>query len=262
MTIPIRALGMASGLIVFLDYDGTLVGIRKRPGLALLSPRRRSLLEALRRTAAVVVVTGRSLAEARRLVGIPSLDRIGNHGFEIAHGGRTWVHPAADAHRAALRSALRRIRARTRDLDGVLVEDKGLTAGVHYRLLDHPRIGRLRAIVLEEIGRAEGSLKATFGKKVIEIRPDVDWDKGQGVLEYLRRLGPEPGRSLLYIGDDRTDEDAFRALKGRATTILVGRGRRSAAEFSVRGVSQVWSLLEELAALRSARTARPSSRLR
>lgn len=256
MNIPVRALGRSPGLIAFLDYDGTLVGLQNRPELARLSPRRRDLLKKLGRTAVVAVATGRSVAEARRLVGIPSLDCIGNHGFEIASGDRTWIHPAAAESRAALRSALRRIRARSAGLDGVLVEDKGLTAGVHYRLLDPARIGRLKSIVLEETGREEGSLKATFGKKVIEIRPNADWDKGRGVLEYMRWLGPEPGRRVLYIGDDKTDEDAFRALRGRAITVVVGRGEGSAAGFRLPGVNQVWALLGALAVSRSSQEVR------
>ncbi|MHB8094483.1 MAG: trehalose-phosphatase [Candidatus Aminicenantales bacterium] len=262
MNIPIRALGRSPGLIAFLDYDGTLVGLRKRPELARLSPRRRGVLKELGRTAVVTAVTGRSVAEARRLIGIPSLDCIGNHGFEIAHGDRTWIHPGAAESRAVLRSALRRIRARSADLDGVLIEDKGLTAGVHYRLLDPAHVGWLRSVVLKETGRERGLLKATFGKKVIEIRPNADWDKGRGVLEYIRWLGPEPGRKALYIGDDRTDEDAFRALRGRGTTIVVGRAEGSAAEFSVRGVNQVWALLGELVALRSSQIIRPMPRCR
>ena len=95
MTIPVRDLGASQDLVVFLDYDGTLVGLRARPDLARLSHRRRVLLETLGRTAIVAVVTGRSLAEARRLVGLPSLAYIGNHGLEIAYGNATWVHPEA-----------------------------------------------------------------------------------------------------------------------------------------------------------------------
>ena len=262
MNIPVRALGRSPGLIAFLDYDGSLVGLRNRPELARLSHPRRDLLKKLGRTALVVVVTGRSVAEVRRLIGIPSLDCIGNHGFEIAHGDRSWVHPGAEECRAVLRSVLRRIRARSAGRDGVLVEDKGLTAGVHYRLLDPARVDWLMSVVLEEIGREAGSLRATFGKKVIEIRPNADWNKGRGVLEYIRWLGPEPGRRVVYIGDDRTDEDAFRALRGRGTTIVVGRAEGSAAEFSVRGVNQVWSLLRELAALRSSRKIHPAPRRR
>jgi len=251
MRIPLRALGTSPSLLVLLDYDGTLVGLRGRPELARLSTWRRGLLEALDKTAVVAVVTGRGLDEVRRLVGIPSLGYIGNHGLEIARGNKTWVHPAAAKCRGELHSALRRIRARAAGLKGVIVEDKGATAGIHYRLLEPSRVRRLKGIVLEEIERRGGALRATFGKKVIEIRPNVDWDKGRGVLEFMRWLGPAADRRLIYIGDDRTDEDAFRALRGIGSTVLVGAAPGSAAEFRLRGVRQVWALLRDLKAMRS-----------
>jgi trehalose-phosphatase len=118
----------------------------------------------------------------------------------------------------------------------------------------------LKGIVLEEIERRGGRLRATFGKKVIEIRPDLDWDKGRGVLEFMRWLGPAVDRRLIYIGDDRTDEDAFRALRGIGTTVLVGAAAWSAAEFRLPGVNQVWSLLGELTVSRSSQKARPRPR--
>jgi trehalose 6-phosphate phosphatase len=260
MSIPVRALATSPALLVLLDYDGTLVGLRSRPELARLSSRRRGLLESLGRTAVVAVVTGRRLAEAQQLVGIPSLGYIGNHGLEIAYGNRTWVHPAAEKSGRDLRSALRRIRAGAEGLRGVIVEDKGVTAGIHYRLLEPSGVGHLKGIVLEEIERRGGRLRATFGKKVIEIRPDLDWDKGRGVLEFMRWLGPAVDRRLIYIGDDRTDEDAFRALRGIGTTVLVGAAAWSAAEFRLPGVNQVWSLLGELTVSRSSQKVRPRPR--
>lgn len=251
MTIPVRELGAYPALFVFLDYDGTLVGLRSRPEFACLSFRRRGLLESLGKTAVVAVVTGRSLAEARRLVGLPLLAYIGNHGMEIGHGTRTWVHPEAEKARPDLAAVLKRIRARTTDLAGVIVEDKGLTAGIHYRLLDRPRVCRLKGIVQEELERRGPALKTTCGKKVIEIRPNIDWDKGRGVLEFMRWFGPSAGRRLIYIGDDRTDEDAFRALRRIGATVRVGAATESAAEFRLCGVGGVWSLLKDLVALRT-----------
>jgi trehalose 6-phosphate phosphatase len=250
MSIPVQALGVSPALLVLLDYDGTLIGLRGRPELARLSTWRRRLLDELGRTAVLAIVTGRGLGEIQGLVGIPSLAYIGNHGLEIAHGNRTWVHPGATERRGDLASVLRRIRTRTADLAGVIVEDKGLTAGIHYRLLDHPRVGRLKGIVHEELERRGAALKAAYGKKVIEIRPNLDWDKGRGVLEFMGWLGPAEGRSLIYIGDDRTDEDAFRVLAGVGATVRVGTAKDSSAEFRLRGVGQVWALLRALTALR------------
>ena len=262
MSIPVRALGTSPALLVLLDYDGTLVGLKSRPELARLSSRRRSLLEALGRTAVIAVVTGRSLAESRKLVGIPTIAYIGNHGLEISYGRRTWVHPGAKERQKDLAAVLRTIRARTAGFAGMIVEDKGLTAGIHYRLLARRDVGRLERIVREEIERRGPALRTTRGRKVVEIRPAVEWDKGHATLEFLRWLGPAAGRRLIYIGDDRTDEDAFRALRRIGTTVLVGAAARSAAEFRLPGVNQVWSLLGELAVLRASRDIRPGPRRR
>ncbi|MBE3131202.1 MAG: hypothetical protein IMZ54_10890, partial [Acidobacteria bacterium] len=95
MSIPVQALGVSPALLVLLDYDGTLIGLRGRPELARLSTWRRRLLDELGRTAVLAIVTGRGLGEIQELVGIPSLAYIGNHRLEIAHGNRTWVHPGA-----------------------------------------------------------------------------------------------------------------------------------------------------------------------
>lgn len=106
----------------------------------------------------------------------------------------------------------------------------------------------LAAIVDEEVRRSRGALVLSRGKMVLEIRPDVDWDKGHAVLELMRRTGDAASRFPIYIGDDRTDEDAFRALGDRGLSIRVGTGRQTQARHRLRSVEEVWRFL---AALRS-----------
>lgn len=233
-------------IAVFLDYDGTLVGIRRRPELARLGPKRRAELGRLGRRARVAIVSGRPLAEVRRLVGVPGLAYVGNHGLEIRAKGRTWVHPAAARRAGAVARAVAAVRARTADLPGVLVEDKGLTASVHYRLAGERLRRPLGRIVAEEVRRSRGALALSRGKMVLEIRPNVDWDKGRGVLELMRRTGDGGSRFPIYIGDDRTDEDAFRALGDRGLSIRVGTGRRTLARYRLRSVEEVWRFLTAL----------------
>jgi trehalose 6-phosphate phosphatase len=233
-------------LAVLLDYDGTLVAIRKRPELARLHPGRKALLARLGRRTLVGLVSGRPLDELRRMVGVAGIAYVGNHGMEIRVNGRVWVHPPAArlAHRLARTTSV--IRARAGDLQGVLVEDKGLTASAHYRLASPRHRGLLRAIVAEEVFRSRGALVLTQGKMVLEIRPNTVWDKGRGVLKLMSLAGCSKACFPVYIGDDRTDEDAFRVLAGRGLTIHVGRSRRTQARSRLRSVDEVWRFLAGL----------------
>jgi trehalose 6-phosphate phosphatase len=232
---------------LFLDYDGTLVGIRRRPELARLRSDRRAVLVRLARLAEVIIVSGRPLEEVRRLVGIPGLVYVGNHGLEIAGDGRVWVHPLAARRVSAVTRATVALRARTLGMPGILVEDKGLTASVHYRAAKRRLHKPILAIAEDEIRRSRGALVLRQGKMVLEIRPRLDWDKGQSVLRLLRAPRRRSrGAWPIYIGDDLTDEDAFRALGDRGLTVHVGRRADTLARNSLDGVGQVWTFLSGL----------------
>lgn len=244
-------------LAVLLDYDGTIVPIRRKPELATLGPERRAELRRLGRKALVGVVSGRPLSEIRRLVGIPGLAYAGNHGMEIRVNGRNWIHPGAAAKVQAVALAAAAIEARTGRLAGAFVEDKGLTASVHFRLAAARRRAEIRAVVAEEVLRSRGGLALTRGKMVLEVRPNVAWDKGRGVLELMRRAKCPGPVFPIYIGDDRTDEDAFGALRERGLTIRVGSGKRTLARHRLRDVEEVWGFLTALR-LRLATVPKPS----
>lgn len=233
-------------ILLFLDYDGTLVPIKKTPELAVLHPLRREFLKRLGEKAFVCIVSGRSLAEIRRLVTIKSLAYVGNHGLEIACRQKVWVHPEAIKIKPILRNSLKRIQEMTQDLPGVLIENKGLTGSIHYRQLPRASWKPLKEIVQAEIGSRGRALKITKGKRVFEIRPKLKWDKGQGVKKLISRLRPTETTIRVYIGDDQTDEDAFKALDKDALTILVGRRENTFARYHLRDVDGVWKLLRAL----------------
>ena len=238
--------GRGERLFIFLDYDGTLVRIRRTPDVATLHPARRRLLERLAGKAFVCVVSGRSLSDIRRTVGIPGLSYAGNHGLEISLHDRLWVHPRARAIGPSLEKTVRRIEVGLSGFAGAFVERKGVTASVHYRLMARRLVPDLKAAVGKAVGAAGGRIVLTEGKKVIELRPRFAWDKGSAVREILRRQRPGPGAVTIYIGDDRTDEDAFEALRRRAVTIRVGMRGSTAARFRLTGVDAVWRLLRAL----------------
>ncbi len=237
------------GLILLTDFDGTLAPIVDRPEAARPTRRTRQILSRLARhpRARVGIISGRSLAGLRRLIGVPNAAYAGCHGLEIAWGGFRFRHPGAVALLPLLRRVTGQLRRGSAGHRGVLVKPKGLTLSLHYRLAD-PRIVPALRTMIGEILRTAPALELLAGKKVLELRPRVGWGKGQAVRLLRDRLARSLGRRplTLYVGDDETDEEAFQALRGRAVCVAVGR-RRTRAAYRLRGPSAVERLLAWLA---------------
>lgn len=234
-------------LALFLDYDGTLTPIVERPEDAVLATPAR---EALRRAAErwpVAIVSGRDLEDVRARVGIEGLSYAGCHGFEIAgpRGGR--VHAAAAAAAPQLGAAADMVAHDTRGIPGVQLERKRFTLAVHYRRAPEARVHDVHEAVARALAR-HPALRMTEGKKVWELQPDVDWDKGRAVLWLMQTLKLEDALPV-YIGDDVTDEDAFRALAGHGVGIAVQETPRpTAARYVLPDPEAVRELLSALAA--------------
>lgn len=245
----------ARHIYLFLDYDGTVVPIRKTPGRAVLSTRVQNTLIRLARSPGVTVcvVTGRSLADIRRMVQIPRLALIANHGFEICSDGAIWIHPGAIRLSPRLMELYAALRRTLDPIRNVLVENKWRSVSVHYRNVDGSKIPRVRSIVqacAEAFGR---SFRITQGKKVVEIRPNIRWDKGRAVLRFLSRKRIPAKSLILYFGDDVTDEDAFNVLVSKAITVKVGHFRSTFARYYVRNPDEVRKMLNAICAARQKR---------
>jgi trehalose 6-phosphate phosphatase len=245
-------------LVIMLDVDGTLAPIAPRPELAVVSPEIRRTIAALAtcRDVHVALVSGRAAADARRMVGVASLWVIGNHGYQVTDpdGAEHPPDPKLEGQQQTVAHAARRIEPLVRTVPGVIFEDKGWTLSIHYRLAPREVIPRLRATV-SEVADAHG-LRVGDGKEVLEVRPSARVDKGTAVLQLGARLGGfAADASLIFVGDDTTDEDAFRAIRhkgGRAVTVRVHEdaGVATAAEYRVRDPGDVRELLEWLLAER------------
>jgi len=231
----------ADGLLFLSDFDGTLAPIVEDPAAAApldgVPESLRELRDADR--VAVGLVSGRALADLRERSGVSGVHFAGNHGLELqepadaadasasaGEGGsepEIEVHPTAESAADAIGAVAEDVAARVAEIDGVRVEDKRVTATVHYRGVDADAVPAVERAVREAVDDADAKLRITSGKKIFEIRPDVDWDKGAAV-EWLRdRLVPEGENWLaVYVGDDVTDEDAFRELDD-GVGIAVGR---------------------------------------
>jgi trehalose-phosphatase len=242
----------ASPLALLLDIDGTLAPIAPSPSLAQMPPATRFVLERLAQLPGVTLalVSGRGVPDAQRIAGVPGAWVIGNHGHEVMdpHGVVT-VRPDAALHEAAIAEAARQLRS-IEMTEGALLENKRWTLSVHYRNVT-AGVAALKSRV-RSVAATLG-LRVTEGKKVMEVRPPIDVDKGTAVLEFALRCGALTSGAALYAGDDRTDEDAFRALRpsARAVTIHVGDGARAtSAEIVLPTPAELHDLLGWLATRR------------
>jgi trehalose 6-phosphate synthase/phosphatase len=248
---------------LLLDFDGTLAPIVSSPDRARLSARTRKTLSVLasRPNTVVAVISGRSLEDIRHRVGLRELIYAGNHGLEIAWRDSLWTLPEAEAARADIAEVSRRLRVRLRRVAGVIVENKGLTASIHFRQTPPPRLEEVRVAVLEEAERA-ARVSVRRGKQVWELWPNVAWNKGSAAQTILKRaFGAEWASrvAVVYLGDDRTDEDAFMALPEPAVTVKVGSpSSLTAARYLARDVDDVAQFLELLARVQPRVTAKGS----
>jgi trehalose-phosphatase len=231
--------------VLLLDVDGTLAPIAPHPADATVPPSTHDTLHTLARTEGVIVglVSGRPAEEVRRLVPISPVWIIGNHGAEVvAPDGHGTVEPRVSAYEAVVAAARAELEA-----SGVAVENKRWTLTVHYRNADPEIVPALREKV-SRVATTHG-LATIAGKKVIELRPPVAVNKGTAVLALAERVGGfEPGASVLYAGDDATDEDAFLALRSRApravTIHVAGEGSpETFAEYIVSDPREMGGLL-------------------
>ena len=227
----------------------TLTALREHPSQAVLSTGMRAALRACaaRSDTDVAVVSGRALSDIRRIVGESGLTYAGNHGLEISgpdfdnFGHEDLVHYRARTE--ALAKALEALA-----VDGAWIEAKGPTLTYHYRAVAEARRPELAREARSIIER--GGYQARDAHCAVEARPPIGWDKGRAVLHILRaRYGPSWSESVrvIYIGDDDTDEDAFRFLAGLAMTFRVGAADKlTAARRRLPNVDAVETLLEWL----------------
>jgi trehalose 6-phosphate phosphatase len=213
-----------SPLVVLLDIDGTLAPIAPRPDEARIPDTTRDVLRRVIGLPGTVValVTGRSADDASRMA-IDGAWIIGNHGLELrSPRGDTTPDLGAARYADAVAAAARALAPLSNEWPGVILENKGLGLGIHYRLASPDAPPRIRER-MTELARSTG-LRLTEGKKIFELRPPVRVDKGTATLAFLDRVGAlTTEASVLFAGDDRTDEDAFRVLRARSSRAVTIR---------------------------------------
>jgi len=253
----------ATSLLLLTDYDGTLTPIAPSPERARLSTRVASLLHQLNRAPDIQigVVSGRALQDVRRLVGLPGLIYVGNHGMEIAGAGLRFLHPRAKRAQPVLRRIRTKLRGALRTIPGSRVEWKGLSLSIHWRLVRRAQQAEFQRAVRDvlEPWIVSRRVRMTAGKRVVEVRPPVDWDKGQAAAWIVRHSRHRPS-VICYIGDDQTDEDAFRVVNRlRGLTIFIGSAQaRTRARWRLDHPTQVRQLLRRILTARTTDSREPA----
>jgi trehalose 6-phosphate phosphatase len=238
---------------VFYDFDGTLSEIVEDPDSARLVDGAADALTSLSAACPVAILSGRDLTDVRERIGLPGLWYAGSHGFELTGpDGTHHQNPEAAASIPVLTEAAADLADRLGHIPGVLVEHKRFGVAVHYRNAARDRVGEVAAAV-RTAGQQTG-LRVTTGREVIELRPNIDWDKGKTlhwVLDYIRDNEGAGPLLPIYLGDDITDEDAFDAVDDDGIAILVRHGddgdRATAARYALDDPDQVREFTERLA---------------
>ncbi|MBW6499156.1 MAG: trehalose-phosphatase [Bacteroidales bacterium] len=235
---------------IFLDYDGTLTPIVPKPEDAILSKAMKETLRELAKIFTVAIVTGRDKEDVENLVGLNQLIYAGSHGYIISGpGGLSMEHPDSKK----IIPKLDEIEAELKELlekktKGTQLDRKRYAIGIHFRNA-RPEDEEVVLELVEQMLEKYPGHKKGEGKKIVEIKPDLDWHKGKAVgwiLEALEISGKED-IIPIFIGDDITDEDAFETLKDKGIGILVGgHGQKTHAKYALKNVFQVRAFFEKL----------------
>ncbi len=249
---------------IFLDYDGTLSPIVPRPEDAIISDEMKATLKRLAQIFTVAIVTGRDKEDVENLAGLDELIYAGSHGYIITgpdglfmeHEDSKKIIPQLDRIEEEIEKELKE------QTEGTQLDRKRYAIGVHFRNARPEDEQVVYEIVNKMISKYEG-FKTGEGKKILEIKPDLDWHKGKAVEWILKALKLSERKDIIpmFIGDDITDEDAFKTLKGKGIGILVGgHGKPTAAEYALKNVFQVREFFERLIGMYESKPEKASQR--
>lgn len=235
--------------ILMLDFDGTLTPIVQSPKEANLSKEMKNLLLKLSKKEGfyLAILSGRELKDLKERVNLQNVIYAGNHGLEGEIFGEKYLFPLPNKMLWALGKIQKQLHQITGKFKGTFIEDKGLTLGFHYRLVDRRRAPEIKLLINQTLKPyiMDGAVSLLADKKVIDITPNVNWNKGSFAKLIINKIHTQTKTipTVIFIGDDLTDEDVFQVLED-GITIRVGRGRQSNAKYNLKNTKEVFTFLE------------------
>lgn len=234
--------------VLFLDYDGTLTPIVSDPEDAELPKKIRSALEELSKTINVAVISGRDRKDIQSLIGIDTIFYAGSHGFDISGPeGMEMQYEEGKKTLPSLDKAEEILKQKLQNVEGAQVERKKYAIAVHYRNVADEKVDEVKDAV-EEVLQSHEKLKKGAGKKILELKPDLDWHKGKALEWLMEELNLKKEEYMpVFLGDDITDEDALEAVKDIGIGILVGsHDEATAAKYQLQDTQEVVEFLRQL----------------
>ncbi|MCA9364426.1 MAG: trehalose-phosphatase [Candidatus Moranbacteria bacterium] len=235
-------------IVFFLDYDGTLTPIVDRPEMAKLSEKMyRTLLE-IKENYTIAIVSGRMRSDVESLVNIQDIVYAGSHGFDIHGPQLSLIEPHAEKTIPEVEKVIAQMVEKVGDIEGVIIERKKFSVGVHYRLVkDQEDVKKIKRVVDEAVEGSE-NLRLLSGKMVFEILPAFAWNKGFAVRWVMNALNISwDDTTVVYVGDDTTDEDALRVVRTRGVGIRVtDQDGASSADFSLKSPYEAEQFLKKM----------------
>jgi trehalose 6-phosphate phosphatase len=233
----------------FLDFDGTLAPISSTPDMTEMPAIGRNILARLADRHVVCITSGRGLNDLQAKVALPTVYYAADHGHRIRGPAATDIALEVAAENALeLETISYELERRLHGIEGAIVESKGMSLSVHYRLTpesEQPLVERL----VREVGAKFPGLRLSTGKQVFEFVPDLGWNKGKAMLWVVTYLGFRRSTMCpICLGDDRTDEDMFAAARGWGVSLAVGCGTPDTkADYYLKDPGEVWMFLERFA---------------
>ncbi|MFA5093119.1 MAG: trehalose-phosphatase [Candidatus Omnitrophota bacterium] len=237
-------------LFLFLDCDGTLAPIANTPDQAVIPQKTKALLNSLanKSNCKIAIISGRELDNIKKKINLKNLIYSGNHGLQIEGPKIKQELTTSLEYRKLLQSVKAQLKKELFGVKGVIVEDKKLSLSLHFRMADLKQVSFIKKIFykITSIHSVRNKIIIKKGKMLLEIRPSIKWDKGKVVMWLLakRRTFLKAEKIVsVYIGDDVTDEDAFKALKNKGLTIFVGKPGNSQAKYYLKNPQEVTKFL-------------------
>ncbi len=235
-------------LIVFLDYDGTLTPIVPLPDQAILNSNTRDVVDKLSNFIPVIIISGRDMDVLKNFVQLKNIIYSSCHGFEIDSSEKYKLHYEVDKDALSfLTQITTQINQVLSSITGIQIETKKYSVSVHYRNVEEKHLDFIRQTILQLMENYP-QLTLGKGKKILEIRPNVDWHKGKAMLWIINQLQLNPETTCpIYIGDDLTDEDALAVLPAAGIGILVGSHEdKTYASYRLKNPAEVKDFLQSL----------------